>query len=102
MSEPLQCVLPQDDGQIRYHYVFCRPGGPSGGRVDGQPAPRVLLRLLLVDVGDFAVRGPLDGPETWSKRREPACVFLSAFVMSVPGRGVGGVPSRLSPGQATS
>jgi hypothetical protein len=65
-------------------------------------SPRVLLRLVLVDVGDFEVRGPLDGPETQSKRGDPACVFLSAFVMSVPGRGVGGVSSRLSRGRATS
>jgi hypothetical protein len=31
----------------------------------------------------------------------PTCVFLSAFVRSVPGRGAGGVSSRPSPGRAT-
>jgi hypothetical protein len=94
--------MPQNDGQIRCHYVFRRLGGLSGGCVDGQPAPRVLLGLVLVDVGDFEVGGPLDGPKTRSKRRDPACVFLSAFVRSVPGRGAGGVSSRPSPGRATS
>jgi hypothetical protein len=41
-------------------------------------------------------------PETRSKRRDPACVFLSAFVRSVSGRGAGSVSSRASPGRATS
>jgi hypothetical protein len=102
MSWPLQCILPKDNGQICCHHVFCCPGGLGGGRVDGLPAPRVLLRLVLVDVGDFEVRGPLDGPETRSKRGYSTCVFLSAFMVSVPGRGVGDVLSRPSLDQATS
>jgi hypothetical protein len=53
MSEPLQHVLPQDDGQLRHHYVFRRSSGPGDGEVDGQPATRVLLGLVLVDVGDL-------------------------------------------------
>jgi hypothetical protein len=77
------------------------PRGPSGGCVDGQLAPQVLLGLVLVDVGDFEVGRPLDGPETWSKRGDPACVFLSTFVRSVPERGAGGVSSRSSSGRAT-
>jgi hypothetical protein len=38
------------------------PSSPGSGRVDNQAAPRVLLRLVLVDVEDFEVGGPLDGP----------------------------------------
>jgi hypothetical protein len=70
--------------------------------VYSQLAPWVLLRLVLVDVGDFEVWGPLDGPETWSKRGDSACVFLSSFIMSVMGRGVGGASSQPSPDWATS
>jgi hypothetical protein len=44
------------------------PSGSGSGGVDSQPASRVLLRLVLVDVGDFEVRGPLNGPETGSER----------------------------------
>jgi hypothetical protein len=65
-------------------------------------SPQVLLRLVLVDVGDFEVRGPLDGLETWSKREDSTCVLLSVFMTSVPGRGVGDVSSRLSPDRASS
>jgi hypothetical protein len=69
---------------------------------NGQPAPRVLLGLVFVDVGDLEVGGPLDGPETRSKRGDPTCVFLSAFVRSVPGRGASSVSSRPTPDRATS
>jgi hypothetical protein len=69
--------------------------------MDGQPASWVLLRLVLVDIGDLEVWGPLDGPETRSKRGYSTCVFLSTFMVSVPGRGVGDVLSRPSPDQAT-
>jgi hypothetical protein len=55
--------------------------------------PRVLLRLVLVDVGDFEVRGPLNGPETQSECRDPTCAFLSVFMVSVPRRGVDDVSS---------
>jgi hypothetical protein len=99
MSEPLQRILPQDNGQIRRHHVLRRPGG---GRVDGQPTTRVLLGLVLVDVGDLEVGGPLDGPEMRSKRGDSARVFLSAFVRSVPGRGAICVSSRPSLEWATS
>jgi hypothetical protein len=54
--------------------------------VDDQPAARVLLGLVLVDVGDLEVGRPLDGPETWSKRRNFAHILLSVFVSLVPGR----------------
>jgi hypothetical protein len=84
------------------HYFFHCLGGPSGGRVDGQLATRVLLGLVLVDVGDLEVGGPLDGPETRGKRGDSARVFLSAFVRSVLGRRVSNVSSRLSPERAAS
>jgi hypothetical protein len=64
--------------------------------------PRVLLRLVLVEVGDFEVRGPLDGPETRSEHGDSTCVFLSSFMVSVLGRGVGVVSSRPSLDWATS
>jgi hypothetical protein len=88
--------LPEDDGQICGHHVFSRPSGPGDGRIDVQPAYRVLLKLVLVDVGDLEVWGPLDGPETQSKRRYSTCVFLSSFMVSVSRRGVGDVSSRSS------
>jgi hypothetical protein len=57
--------------------------------------------LVLVDVGDLEVWGPLDGPETRSKRGYSTCVFLSMFMVSISGRGVGDVSSRPSPDRAT-
>jgi hypothetical protein len=89
MSEPLQRVLPQDNGQVRRHYVLRHPDGPGGSRVDRQPAARVLLGLVLVDIGHLEVGRPLDGPKTWSKRGDSARVLLSMFVSLVPRRGVG-------------
>jgi hypothetical protein len=50
-------ILPEDDGQVRSHYIFRCPSGPGSGRIDGQPASRVLLRLIFVYVGDLEVRG---------------------------------------------
>jgi hypothetical protein len=50
--------------------------------------------------GDLEVWGPLDGPETRSKRGYSTFVLLSMFMVSVLGRGVGDVPSRLSPDRA--
>jgi hypothetical protein len=75
--------------------------GPGGGRIDGQPASLVLLRLVLVNIGDLEVWGPLDGPETRSKHEYSTCIFLSTFMVSIPGRGVGDVSSRPSPDRAT-
>jgi hypothetical protein len=92
----------KNDWQVYSHHVFSRPSGPGDGRIDGQPASRVLLRIILVDVGDLEVREPLDGLETWSKRGYSTCVFLSMFMVSVLGRGVGDVLSRPSPDRATS
>jgi hypothetical protein len=68
MSQPLQRVLRQDNGQVRSHNALYRPSSPGDSRVNGQPAVRVLLRLILVDVGDLEVGRPLDGPETRSEQ----------------------------------
>jgi hypothetical protein len=93
----VQRILPEDDGQVHSHHIFSCPSGSSSGGIDGQLASRVLLRLVLVDVGDFEVRGPLKGPETWSERRYSTCVLLSTMMMSVLGRGVVDVVPRPSP-----
>jgi hypothetical protein len=102
VSYPLQRILPKDDEQIHNHHIFDCPSGPGSGGIDGQPASRVLLRLVVVDVRDLEVRGPLDGPETWSKRRYSTRVFLSTVVVSVLGRGVVDVLPQPSPGCAAS
>jgi hypothetical protein len=90
----LPCILPKDDGHVHYHYIFSCPSGSGSGCIDGQPASRVLLRLIFVDVGDLEVWGPLDGPETWSKRRYSIRVLLSAIVVPVQVRGVADMSSR--------
>jgi hypothetical protein len=100
VSQPLQSILPEDDGQVCGHHIFSRPSGSCGGGVDGQPASRILLRLVLVDVGDLEVRGPLNCPKTWSECRHPTHVLLSVTMMSVPWRGVVVVVPQPSPGHA--
>jgi hypothetical protein len=100
--QPLQRILPKDDRQVRGHHVLGCPGGSGGGGVDGQPASRILLRFIFVDIGDLEVRGALNGPEAWSKHRYSTIVFLSSVMMSFPGRGVVVVVPRPSPGGATS
>jgi hypothetical protein len=102
VSQLLQCILPEDDRQVCGHHIFGCPSSSGGGGVDGQPASRILLRLVLVDVGDFEVRGPLNGPEVWSERRYSTRVLLSSMMMYVPGRGVVVVVPRLSPGRGTN
>jgi hypothetical protein len=89
MSEPLQRVLPQDNGQVRRRHVLHCPSGSCSSRVDSQPVTRVLLRLVLVDVGDLEVGRPLDGPELWSKHENSARVLLLVLVSLVLGREVG-------------
>jgi hypothetical protein len=64
------------NGQVRRHDVLHCPSSPSDSRIDGQPASRVLLRLVLVDVGDLEVGRPLNGPETGSKRGNSARILL--------------------------
>jgi hypothetical protein len=89
----LQCILPKGDGKVRGHYIFSCASGLGSGRIDGQPASRILVGLVFVDVGDFEVWGPLDGPKTRSKRRYSTRVLLSTIVVPVPGRGVADVLS---------
>jgi hypothetical protein len=72
------------------------PAAQHGSHVDSQPAAQVLLRLILVDVGDLEVGKPLDGPETRSERGNSTRVLLSVFMSSVLGRGVGSRSSRPS------
>jgi hypothetical protein len=84
----LQCILPEDDRQVCSHHVFGCPSGLGDGGVDRQPASQILFRLVHVDVGDFEVRGPLNGPEVWSECRYSTRVLLSSMMMFVPGRGV--------------
>jgi hypothetical protein len=84
----LHRVLPQDNGQVHRHDILYSPNSSGGGRIDGQPASRVLLRLIFVDVGDLEVRRPLDGLEARSKREDSASIFLPMFAPSVLGRGV--------------
>jgi hypothetical protein len=83
----------ENDGHVRSHHFFGCPSSPSGGCIDGQPASWVLLGLIFVDVGDFEVWGPLNGPETQSKRGYSTCVLLSTFMVPVLGRGVTDVSS---------
>jgi hypothetical protein len=89
--------LPQDNGQVHYHDILCCPSSPGRGRIDGQQASRVLLRLIFVDIGDLEVRRPLNGPETRSKCGDSARILLPMFVLPIPGRGVGTRSSRPSP-----
>jgi hypothetical protein len=85
VSQPLQCILPENDRQVCGHYVFGCPSGSGGGGVDSQPASRILLRLVLIDAGDFEVWGPLNGPKTRSECRYSTCVLLSSMITPVPG-----------------
>jgi hypothetical protein len=57
VSQPLQCILPKNDGQVCSHHIYGRSSGPGGGRIDGQPASWVLLGFIFVDVGDLEVWG---------------------------------------------
>jgi hypothetical protein len=85
----LQCVLPHDNKQVCCHDVPRCPNSPGGGRIDGQLASWVLLRLIFVDVGDLEVRRLLDGPEARSKHGDSTRILLPMFAPSVLGRGVG-------------
>jgi hypothetical protein len=98
----LQCILPENDRQVCGHHVFDCPSGSGGGGVDSQPASRILLRLVLIDIGDFEVWGPLNGPKARSECRYSTCVLLSSMMMPVLGRGVAVVVPRPSLGRAAS
>jgi hypothetical protein len=76
MLEPLQCVLPEDNGQVGCHDVLHRLSNLGSSRVDGQPVCRVLFGCILVDIGDLKVRRPLDHSESRCKGRDstrPPC-----------------------------
>jgi hypothetical protein len=88
VPEPLQCVLPQNDGQVRCHDILRCPSSLGDGCIDDQPAPQVLLRLIFVDVGDLEIRRPLDGSEAKGKHGDPARSLLSMIMSLIPGRGV--------------
>jgi hypothetical protein len=53
----LQRVLPKDDRQVRGHHIFGRPSGSGDSGVDGQPASRILLGFIFVDIRDLEIRG---------------------------------------------
>jgi hypothetical protein len=86
----------------RLSLCLLSPQRPKRWSCRQSTSPLVLLRLILVDVGDFEVRWPLDGPEMRSERRDPTYVFLSVFVVSVLGRGVDDVSSQPSLDWTTS
>jgi hypothetical protein len=88
MPKPLQCILPQNDGQVRYHDVLCCPSSLGSSCVDGQPTPWVLLGLIFVDVGDFEIGRPLDGLEARGERGDLARIHLSMIMPLIPGRRV--------------
>jgi hypothetical protein len=94
--------LPEDDGQVRGHHVLGCSGGSGSGGVDDQPASRILLRFIFVNVGYLEVKRPLNGSEARSKCRHPTRVLLSPGMMSVLGRGVVVVVLRPSPGGVAS
>jgi hypothetical protein len=98
MPEPLQCVVPQNDGNVSCHDVFCCPSSLGSGCIDGQPTPWVLLGLILVDVGDFEIGRPLDGPKARGERGDPACILLSMIMSSILGRGTSIRSPQPSPG----
>jgi hypothetical protein len=57
------------------HLIHAWVWPPKSGcdSVDGQPAARVLLGFILVDVGNLEVWQPLDHSEPGGKGRESAC-----------------------------
>jgi hypothetical protein len=56
-----------------------------------------LLGFVFVDVGDFKVGRPLDGPEPGGERGDYARFLLLMIMLSVPGRGASLVSPRPSP-----
>jgi hypothetical protein len=92
MSEPLQRILLEDNGQVRCHDILRCSGDPSHSRVDSQLATRILLGLILVNVLEFEVRSPLNCPGPRGKGRDTACppllpaIFSSMVSMTVPRR----------------
>jgi hypothetical protein len=80
--------------------LSCFPSSPGGGCVDIQRTPWVLLGLIFVDVGDFEIGRPLDGPEVRGERRDPTCILLSMIMSSILGRGASIRSARLSQGRA--
>lgn len=71
VSEPLQRVLPQDNGQVHCHDIFRRPSGSTSGHVDDQPPTWVLLGFIFVEIGDLEVWRPLDRPKPGVRAETP-------------------------------
>jgi hypothetical protein len=70
----------QSDGQVCCHDVLRCPRSLGDGCVDGQPTPWVLLGLIFVDVGDFEIGRPLDGPEARGEHGDPTRILLSMIM----------------------
>lgn len=56
-SEPLQSILPENNGRVRCHDVLHCLGDLGDGSIDGQLASQVLLRLVFVDVETLKLGG---------------------------------------------
>jgi hypothetical protein len=67
-------------------------------RVDDQPASRVFLGLVFINIGDFEVRRPLDGSKPRGEGGDPARFpfLLSMIVSLVPRRGASLISPRPS------
>jgi hypothetical protein len=76
-SEPLQSVLPENDGRVRCHDVLHCPGGLGDSSIDGQLASQVFLGLVFVDVRDLEVGRPLDRPEPGERAKTPNVPWVS-------------------------
>jgi hypothetical protein len=79
--------------------LSCCPSSLGGDCVDIQQTPWVLLGLIFVDVGDFEIGRPLDGPEARGERGDPTRILLSMIMSSILGRGVSIRSARPSPGR---
>jgi hypothetical protein len=86
MSKPMQCILPENDGQVRCHDVLYCSDSPCDSCIDGQLAIRMMLGLVLVDVRDLEVRRPLNHLES-GERTETSHVLWPPDILLERGRG---------------